>query len=85
VRRLADRAGHHLHEDAEIGPRPQAPKVFLDAMERAVVWYHERLLRAPDAGLGPGLPALAAATTGDVVRQFRLGWAPDEWDALSRP
>ena len=52
-------------------------------MERAVVWYHERLMRAPDAG--PARTTCApAGYDGDVVRQFRLGWAPDDWDALSR-
>ena len=52
-------------------------------MERAVEWYHERLLRAPDAG--PARDYLRSrGYDGDVVRQFRLGWAPDDWDALAK-
>ena len=51
--------GVALHEDAEAGKDRKRRTDLLDAMERAVVWYHERLLRAPDAGPGPGLSALA--------------------------
>ena len=55
---------------------------LLDAMERAVEWYHERLLRSPDAG--PARDYLRSrGYDGDVVRQFRLGWAPDDWDAMA--
>jgi DNA primase len=83
VRLLADRAGVALHEDAEVGKDRKRRTDLLDAMERAVVWYHERLLRSPDAG--PARDYLRSrGYDGEVVRQFRLGWAPDEWDALSR-
>ncbi len=52
-------------------------------MEAAVDWYHERLLRAPDAG--PARDYLRSrGYDGDIVRQFRLGWAPDDWDALAK-
>jgi DNA primase len=83
VRLLADRAGVALHEDAEIGKDRKRRTDLLDAMERAVVWYHERLLRAPDAGRARDY-LRSRGYDGDVVRQFRLGWAPDDWDALSR-
>ena len=83
VRLLADRAGVALHEDAEAGKDRKRRTDLLDALERAVVWYHERLLRAPDAGLARDY-LRSRGYDGEVVRQFRLGWAPDEWDALSR-
>jgi DNA primase len=83
VRLLADRAGVALHEDAEIGKDRKRRTDLLDAMERAVVWYHERLLRAPDAGRARDY-LRSRGYDGGVVRQFRLGWAPDDWDALSR-
>jgi DNA primase len=82
VRLLADRAGVALHEDAELGKDRKRRTELLDAMERAVVWYHERLLRAPDAGRARDY-LRSRGYDGEVVRQFRLGWAPDEWDALS--
>jgi DNA primase len=83
VRFLADRAGITLHEDQETGRDHKRRSALLDAMERAVEWYHERLLRAPDAG--PARDYLRSrGYDGDVVRRFRLGWAPDDWDALAR-
>lgn len=58
-------------------------KRLVGAMQEAVDWYHQRLLDDPAARAardylrGRGL-------SGAIARQFRLGWAPDDWDALSR-
>jgi DNA primase len=83
VRFLADRAGVTLHEDQEAGRDHQRRSELLDAMERAVAWYHARLLKSPDAG--PARDYLRSrGYDGDVVRRFRLGWAPDDWDALAK-
>jgi DNA primase len=83
VRLLADRAGVTLHEDAEVGRDRKRRTDLLEALERAVAWYHERLLTAADAG--PARDYLRSrGYDGAIVRQFRLGWAPDEWDALSK-
>jgi DNA primase len=83
VRQLADRAGVELHEDASAGAARHERQELLSAMAAAVDWYHDRLLHAPDAR-----PAREYLTSrgigGDLARQFRLGWAPDDWDALSR-
>ena len=82
VRQLAGRAGITLHEGAGKGSDSKWKSELLDAMERAVTWYHQRLLSAPDAG--PARDYLRSrGYDGSVVRQFRLGWAPDDWDALS--
>ena len=83
VRFLADRAGITLHEDQEMGRDHKRRSELLDAMEKAVEWYHQRLLKSPDAG--PARDYLRSrGYDGDVVRQFRLGWAPDDWDALAK-
>ena len=82
VRLLADRAGIELHEDDASAPARKERQEFLAAMGRAVDWYHERLLTAPDAR--PARDYLRSrGISGDVARRFQLGWAPDEWDALS--
>jgi DNA primase len=82
VRQLADRAGIELHEDANAGPARKERQEFLAAMEKAVAWYHERLLNDPEAR--PAREYLRSrGISGDVARQFQLGWAPDEWDSLS--
>ena len=52
-------------------------------MATAVEWYHQRLLDDPAAR--PARDYLRSrGLHGDVARQFKLGWAPDEWDALAR-
>ena len=82
LRQLAERAGIELHEDAKAGPARKERQEAMAAMDRAVTWYHERLLGAPDAR--PAREYLRSrGIDGELARQFKLGWAPDEWDALS--
>jgi DNA primase len=81
LRQLADRAGIELHDDANAGPARKERQEAMAAMEKAVTWYHDRLLNAPDAR--PAREYLKSrGFGGDIARQFRLGWAPDEWDGL---
>jgi DNA primase len=84
VEHLAARAGITLTYTSTGQSRDRKrAKELTEVVERAVEWYHQRLLTAPDARAardylrGRGL-------AGDVARQFRLGWAPDDWDALAR-
>jgi DNA primase len=61
----------------------QRRKQLIEAMGRAVEWYHQRLLTADDAR--PAREYLRnRGLAGDIARQFKLGWAPDDWDAMSR-
>ncbi|HEY7948179.1 MAG TPA: DNA primase [Acidimicrobiales bacterium] len=83
VRRLADRAGVTITEDAAVTAERQKKNPLYDAMAEAVDFYHQRLLAAPDGG--PARDYLRSrGYDGDVVRAFRLGWAPSEWDSLCR-
>jgi DNA primase len=84
VERLAGQAGISLRyttsgEDASRSKR----KKLVEAMTQAVDWYHQRLLTAADAGPARGY-LRSRGITGEQVRQFRLGWAPDDWDSLAR-
>jgi DNA primase len=83
VEQLAAKAGVTLHyTSGGEGRDRQRRKALLEAMERAVEWYHQRLLSAADAR--PARDYLRSrGIDGAVARQFRLGWAPDEWDALA--
>ncbi len=83
VRRLADRAGITITEDEAVSAENRRRAPLYRVMSDAVDWYHERLLNSPDAGLARDY-LRSRGYGGDLVRQFRLGWAPDEWDALSR-
>ena len=58
-------------------------KRLVEAMETAVEWYHQRLLTGADAGAARAY-LRSRGFSGEVVRQFKLGWAPDDWDALAR-
>jgi DNA primase len=81
VLRLAERAGITIRE--ERSAKSQRLRPLYEALARAVDFYHERLLHAPDAEearrylLGRGIDEQAWA-------RFSLGWAPGEFDALAR-
>jgi DNA primase len=84
LRQLAERAGIQLHEDRDAGGGGWRDKsVLYDAVERAVAWYHERLLSASDAGRARDY-LRSRGYDAETVREFRLGWAPDDWDQLAR-
>jgi DNA primase len=84
VESLASRAGITLHYDStqESGQRRRRT-VLVEAMGTAVDWYHQRLLQAPDAARARSY-LRSRGYDGDAVRRYRLGWAPDDWDALAR-
>jgi DNA primase len=84
VEQLANKAGIELRytTGGESGDRKRRAKLVA-AMREAVAWYHQRLLTAPDARAARDY-LRQRGLAGDVARQFQLGWAPDEWDALSR-
>jgi DNA primase len=82
VRRLAERGGVAITEDPGITAERQKRAPLYEAVARAVDFYHERLLSAPDAGRARDY-LRSRGYDGEVVRRFRLGWAPDEWDALA--
>jgi DNA primase len=81
---LAARAGMTLrYSDRNEAEGRKRRTRLVEIMGRAVVWYHERLLSAPDAGAARRY-LRERGLDGDVVREYQLGWAPDAWDALSR-
>lgn len=61
----------------------QRSKQLTEIMTQAVEWYHNRLLNAPDARVARDY-LRERGLSGDVAREFKIGWAPDDWDALSR-
>ena len=80
---LAAKAGIQLNYTSTGQSKDRARrKRLIEGMETAVEWYHQRLLTAPDAR--PARDYLRSrGIDGDIARQFRIGWAPDEWDALA--
>lgn len=84
VEMLANKAGIQLRYTTENeGALRKKRSDLTDAVEKAVDWYHERLLSSPDAGYARGY-LRDRGLTGEQVRKFKIGWAPDDWDMLYR-
>ena len=85
VESLASKAGIQLtYTTGEAGDRTrQKRKQLVDAMGKAVDWYHDRLLNSPDARAARDY-LRKRGLAGETARTFKIGWAPDDWDALSR-
>jgi DNA primase len=84
VEHLAAKAGISLTYTSGTQQRDrQKGKELVAVVERAVDWYHDRLLNSPDARAARDY-LRSRGLAGDVARQFKIGWAPDDWDALSR-
>jgi DNA primase len=82
VELLATRAGIQLrYTSGGEGRDRQRRHVLLDAMAKAVDWYHQRLLDGPDARAARDY-LRSRGISGELARQFKIGWAPDDWDAL---
>jgi DNA primase len=85
VERLAARANIQLTytDDRGASKERQHRTALVEAMGKAVEWYHARLLESPDAAAARGY-LRSRGYDGEIVRTFKLGWAPDDFDALSR-
>jgi DNA primase len=81
---LAGKAGIQLNYTTAGQSRERAERRRLvDAMGAAIEWYHHRLLEDPGARAARDY-LRSRGLAGDVARRFKLGWAPEDWDALSR-
>lgn len=87
VERLAGRAGLQLrYEDVSPAAATERKKMatLRDAMAKAVDWYHERLLTGADAAPARQYLRAERGYDGEVVRAYRLGYAPADGSALAR-
>jgi DNA primase len=81
---LASKCGVNLrYTESGQGEDRRRKTGLQDVIERAVDWYHERLLTGGDAGPARGY-LRQRGYDGEVVRRYRLGWAPERWDDLAR-
>lgn len=84
IEHIAGKAGYQLtYTTGGQSKDRQRSKQLTEIMSQAVEWYHNRLLTAPDARVAREY-LRDRGLSGDVAREFKLGWAPDDWDALSR-
>ncbi|MCP5028009.1 MAG: DNA primase [Actinomycetia bacterium] len=81
---LANKAGLTLrYTDADQGEGRRHKAKLRDAVARAVEFYHQRLLEAPDAAAARRYLRSERGFDGDLVRTYKIGWAPDAWNELS--
>ncbi|MYA40532.1 MAG: DNA primase [Gemmatimonadetes bacterium] len=81
---LAGRLGMRLHYTSkdESAARSRRRRL-VESVAKARDFYHQRLLDGEDAG--PARNYLRArGYDGDLVRRWKIGWAPDGWDHLAK-
>jgi DNA primase len=84
IEHLAAKAGMQLNYTTTGQSKERARRKRLtEAMGDAVEWYHARLLNDPGAREARDY-LRSRGLAGDIARQFKIGWAPDDWDTLAR-
>ncbi|MGI9610129.1 MAG: DNA primase, partial [Acidimicrobiia bacterium] len=81
---LANKSGIQLrYTDANQGKDRKRKEHLQELLKEAAHWYHDLMLKSPAAA-----PARAylreRGYTGEIVREFEMGWAPDDWNQLAR-
>ncbi|MCB9436995.1 MAG: DNA primase [Anaerolineales bacterium] len=81
LQKLAGQAGVEIHQQSdEDRARQEADDRLLTLLDTAASLYMEYLLHEPDAAPVRDYVFGKRGLTEDTVRQFQLGYAPDEWD-----
>ncbi|MBT8241867.1 MAG: DNA primase [Acidimicrobiia bacterium] len=81
---LANKSGIQLrYTDANQGKDRKRREDLQQLIRTAAEWYHDLLLKSPAAAPARGY-LRERGYTGDIVREFQMGWAPDDWDQLAR-
>ena len=84
VESLAGRYGIQLrYTSAGEGQRRGRKKGLQEAVGKAVGFYHERLLSGKDSAEARAY-LRSRGYDGELVRRYKIGWAPDDWDQLAR-
>jgi DNA primase len=79
--RLAEKAGVELSERTAREDRHR--KRLRDALEAAIAWYREVLLRTPQAAAARAYLA-ERRLNDETLERFTIGFAPATWDALTK-
>jgi len=84
VERLAARAGITLrYDDKRTNENRSRNATLSEVVGAAIDEYHRLLLDSPEAGTARKY-LRSRGFDGDAARRFKIGWAPDDWDQLSR-
>ena len=84
VEKLAERIGYQLsYEAGGAGPAPTGKRSRLVAANAAAARFYQEHLKSPDAAMGRDFLE-KRGFDGESVRSFGVGFAPKEWDALTK-
>jgi DNA primase len=82
VENLAGRAGISLRYDDETSGRDHQRRSRIHkTLAAAIEWYHQKLLSGSESAAARAY-LRGRGYDGEVVRHYRLGWAPEGWDRL---
>ncbi len=81
VELLARRSGITLHRDPDAAKRRDRRQVLVDATDKAVEFYCDRLKSGSDAGSARSY-LRSRGYESDVVERFKIGFSPENGDAL---
>ena len=84
VEMLAAKSGISLrYTDSNEGEDRKRRAALHNIVAKAVDWYHDCLLSGERSGAARSY-LRSRGYTGDIVRRYQIGWAPDGWDTLAR-
>ncbi len=84
VEKLAERIGYQLtYEAGSTGSAPTGKRSRLVAANAAAARFYQEQLKSPDAAMGRDFLE-KRGFDGESVRSFGVGFAPKEWDALTK-
>ena len=86
VERLADRIGYPLRYEEGGGASKQIPGMrarLVEANRLSALFYQEQLATSPSAQVGREF-LVARNFDAEAAKHFAVGYAPDEWDALTK-
>jgi len=84
IEHLARKSGIALrYTDANEGAARNKRKELINHVNRAADIYHDWLMTHPSAGEARGY-LRQRGFDGDMVRAYKVGYAPDTWDALAK-
>jgi len=84
VESLAGRYGVTLHyTKTDEGAVRARKRRLVEAVGKAVEFYHQRLMTGADAGEARGY-LRSRGYGAEIVKKYQIGWAPDDWDQLAR-
>lgn len=84
VEKLADRIGYQLsYEAGSSTAQPSGKRSRLVAANAAAARFFQEQLKSPDASIGRDFLE-ERGFNGEAVKSFEVGYAPKEWDALTK-